>query len=368
MLQGLSTGTIHATRNEGQEVEKTLSNDELPTGRPPTMVDVGALAGVSLKTVSRVINRDPTVSPEIAGRVRRAVELLDYRPNRAATTLRRTDRKTATVGLLLEDVANPFSSAIHRAVEDVAGERGMLVFAGSSDEDPEREREVLAAFVSHQVDGLIVASSEGGHGIFLIERRRTGLPVVFLDRPGAIPQTDSVTVDNRVGASAAVRHLVAHRHRRIAFLGDLHSIWTAAERERGYLDGLALAGIPPDPRIIRRDLHDGEVAEAAVADLLSSAEPPTALFTGQNLITIGAVRALRRLELRHRVALIGFDDVQLADLLDPPVSVVAQDPSAVGSTAARLLLRRLEGDDSPPQHVVIHTRLVARGSGEIPPG
>src|SRR5215472_11761777 len=112
------------------------------------MRHVGALAGVSLKTVSRVINRDPTVSPEIVGRVNRAVELLGYRPNLAATSLRRADRKTATIGLLLEDVANPFSSALHRAIEDEARERDMLVFAGSSDEDPGREREVLAAFVS----------------------------------------------------------------------------------------------------------------------------------------------------------------------------------------------------------------------------
>jgi LacI family transcriptional regulator len=331
------------------------------------MRDVGALAGVSLKTVSRVINRDPTVSAEIVDRVHRAVELLGYRPNLAATSLRRADRKTATIGLLLEDVANPFSSALHRAIEDVARERGMLVFAGSSDEDPEREREVLAAFVSHQVDGLIVVSSDHGHGELLLERRRSGLPMVFLDRPGPVPEADSVTVDNRVGACGAVSHLAAHGHRRIAFLGDLHSIWTAAERERGYLDGLAAAGIAVDRAIVRRDIRSGDEALRAVADLLASADPPTALFTSQNLITVGAVRALRGLGVQRRVALVGFDDVQLADLLDPPVSVVAQDPPTAGRTAARLLMARLDGGEGPPQHVVVPTRLVARGSGEIRP-
>lgn len=330
------------------------------------MREVGALAGVSLKTVSRVINRDPTVSADIAARVRRAVELLDYRPNLAATSLRRADRKTATIGLLLEDVANPFSSALHRAVEDVARERGMLVFTGSSDEDSDREREVLAGFVSHQVDGLLVVSSDHGQGAFLMERRRPGLPIVFIDRPAAVGAADSVTVDNRVGASEAVRHLAAHGHRRIAFLGDLHSIWTAAERERGYLDGLASAGIQPDSGILRRNLRTAESAEKAVADLLALADPPTALFTARNLITVGAVRALRQLGLQHRVALVGFDDVQLADLLDPPVSVIVQDPPALGRTAARLLLARLDGDAGPPQHVVVPTRLEARGSGEIP--
>jgi LacI family transcriptional regulator len=332
------------------------------------MRDVGALAGVSLKTVSRVVNRDPTVSAEIVGRVNRAIELLGYRPNPAATSLRRADRKTATIGLLLEDVANPFSSALHRAVEDVARERGMLVFAGSSDEEPEREREVLAALVSRRVDGLIVVSSDHGHGELLLERRRSGLPMVFLDRPAPVPEIDSVTADNRVGARAAVSHLAAGGHRRIAFLGDLHSIWTAAERERGYLDGLAAAGIPVDPGIVRRDIRSGDVATQAVLELLAAPDPPSALFTAQNLITVGAVRALRRLGLQHRVALIGFDDVQLADLLDPPVSVVAQDPPALGRTSARLLLARLDGDDGPSRHVVVATRLVARGSGEIPAG
>jgi LacI family transcriptional regulator len=332
------------------------------------MRDVGALAGVSLKTVSRVINRDPTVSAEIVGRVNRAVELLGYRPNLAATSLRRADRKTATIGLLLEDVANPFSSALHRAVEDAARERGMLVFAGSSDEDPEREREVLSAFVSHQVDGLIVVSSADGHGDLLLERRRSGLPMVFLDRPGPLAEVDSVTADNRVGARGAVLHLAAHGHRRIAFLGDLHSIWTAAERERGYADGLAADGIPVEEVLVRRDLRSSDQALRATVDLLAAADPPTALFTAQNLVTTGALRGLRQLGLQHRVALVGFDDVQLADQLDPPVSVVAQDPSGLGRSAARLLLARLDGGEGPFEHVVVPTRLVVRGSGEIPAG
>jgi LacI family transcriptional regulator len=330
------------------------------------MRDVGALAGVSLKTVSRVVNRDPTVSSEILDRVLRAVELLDYRPNLAASTLRRSDRKTATIGLLLEDVANPFSSALHRAIEDEARRRDTLVFAGSSDEDSEREREVLAAFVSHQVDGLIVVPVDRRHANLLTERRRSGLPMVFVDRPAAVVEADSVTVDNRAGAALAVRHLAASGHRTIAFLGDLHSIWTAAERQLGYLDGLASVGIPHDPRIIRQDIRSGEAAEEATLDVLASADPPTALFTGQNLVTIGAVRALQRRGLHRQVALLGFDDFPLADLLDPPVSVIAQEPATLGRTAARLLFARLDGGAGPPQHVVLPVRLLARGSGEIP--
>jgi LacI family transcriptional regulator len=332
------------------------------------MRDVAALAGVSLKTVSRVVNTDPTVSSEIVRRVLRAVELLDYRPNLAASSLRRSDRKTATIGLLLEDVANPFSSALYRAIEDEARQRGMLVFAGSSDEDAAREREVLAAFVSRQVDGLILVPVDRSHANLLTERRRSGLPMVFVDRPAAVLEADSVTVDNRAGGALAVQHLAAHGHRTIAFLGDLHSIWTAAERQLGYLEGLASEEIPYDARLVRQDIRSWEAAQEATLDLLAGDDPPSALFTGQNLVTIGAVRALRQRGLQHRVALIGFDDFQLADVLEPPISVIAQDPAILGRTAAQLLFARLDGDDGPPRQVVVPTRLVARGSGEIAPG
>jgi LacI family transcriptional regulator len=327
------------------------------------MRDVAALASVSLKTVSRVVNQERGVSPDLVTRVLDAVRLLDYRPNLTASSLRRSDQKSATIGLLLEDVANPFSSALHRAVEDVARRRGTLVFAGSNDEDPDRERELLLALVSRQVDGLIAVPANHDHGELLRERR-PGLPVVFVDRLDAA-DADSVTVDNRDGARAATRHLARHGHQRIAFLGDLRSIWTAAERHLGYVEGLALERVPLDPDLVRMDVRSIAGAEAAALDLLGLEAPPTALFTGQNLITIGAVRALQRLGLQHQVALVGFDDVLLADLLDPPVSVVAQDPAAVGRTAAELLFDRLDGDRSPSRHVVVPTRLIQRGSGEL---
>jgi LacI family transcriptional regulator len=335
------------------------------SAKAPTMHDVAALAGVSLKTVSRVVNQAPNVAPELVSRVLDAIRLLDYRPNLTASSLRRADRKTSAIGLLLEDVANPFSSALHRAVEDVARQRGILVFAGSSDEDAHRERELLLALVARRVDGLIavpVGDSDGG----LLREQRVGRPMVFVDRLVASGDADTVTVDNRAGAQRAVRHLAAHGHRRIAFLGDLHAIWTAAERYLGYLEGLAAAGIQLDPRLARHDIHGSEAAEHATLELLATTEPPTALFTGQNLITIGAIYALQRLGLQHQVALIGFDDVLLADLLDPRVSVIAQDPAILGRTAAELLFARLDGDGAPPRHVVVPTQLVPRGSGELP--
>jgi LacI family transcriptional regulator len=330
------------------------------------MRDVAALAGVSLKTVSRVVNSEPGVSAELAGRVLEAVRLLDYRHNLTASSLRRADRKTASIGLLLEDVSNPFSSALHRAVAEVARQRGILAFAGSSDEDPVKEAELLRAFVARRVDGLIVVPSGADRGRLLSERERLGTPMVCVDRPAAFFEVDSVTADNRDGARLALRHLAAHGHRRIAFLGDLRSIWTAEERRLGYADGLAAEGIPYDPSLVRQDLSSIQAAQAAALALLARDEPPTALFTGQNLVTIGGVQALRQRGLQHRVALVGFDDFLLADLLDPAVSVVAQDPATLGRTAAELLFARLDGDRGPPRHQVVLTTLVPRGSGEIP--
>lgn len=330
------------------------------------MRDVAALAGVSLKTVSRVVNNVPTVAPELTERVLEAIRLLDYRHNLTASSLRRADQKTATIGVLLEDVANPFSSVLHRAIEAVARSRGSLTFAGSSDEDLETERELLRAFLAHRVDGLIVVPAARDHGDVRWERERIDTPMVFVDRPPAFVDADTVTVDNRDGARAAVEHLAAHGHRRIGFLGDLRSIWTAAERYQGYLDGLARSGIPADPRLVRQDLRGIEPAEQAALELLHAPQPPTAFFTGQNLVTIGAIRALRRCGLQHRVALVGFDDFLLADLLEPAVSVIAQDPATLGRTAAELLFQRLDGDHGPSRHIVVPTRLIPRGSGELP--
>jgi LacI family transcriptional regulator len=333
--------------------------------RPPTMRDVAALAGVSFKTVSRVVNEEPGVSVELVRRVRDAVEMLGYRHNLAARSLRRADRRTAAIGLLLEDVANPFSSALHRAIANVALERDLLVFAGSSDEDPRRERDLLDALISRRVDGIIAAPVTDGADN-LRAARRLDKPVVFVDRPGP-KECDSVLTDNERATRAAVDGLLARGHRRVAFLGDLPAIFTAATRHAGYLSALAGAGLPADPALARLGVRGIGDAEHVTLELLSGPHPPTALFTGQNLITIGAIRGLQRAGAQHRVALVGFDDIDLADLLDPGVTVVAQDPTGMGRLAATTLLDRLDGHRGPARTHLVPARLVARGSGEIPP-
>ena len=165
-----------------------------------------------------------------------------------------------------------------------------------------------------------------------------------------------------------MRHLAAAGHRRIAYLGDRPGILTARQRYQGYLAALDQLGLPLDESLVVHDLRAALIADGAVTTLLDHPDPPTALFTAQNLVTMGAIRALRRLGLERSVAVVGFDDFPTADLLDPGVTVVAQDPATIGRIAASILFRRIAGDDGPPAARVVPTTLIRRGSGEIPPG
>ncbi len=330
------------------------------------MREVAALARVSIKTVSRVVNGESGVSPRLVRRVTAAAERLDYRHNLPASNLRRADGRSSTIGVVLEDVANPFASALHRSIEDVAVGRGVLVFAGSSDEDGDRERRLVSAFASRRVDGLIIQPAGHDHS-YLMTERKAGTAIVFVDRPPAFLDADTVVTDNAAGVRRGVDHLIANGHRRIGYLGDLRTIDTAKERFEGYRAALAERQIGLDEQLVRLDLRGIEKAEAAATELITAPRAPTALFTGQNFITIGAFRALRRLRLHKKVALVGFDDILLADLLEPGITVIAQDPAAIGRTAAEILFRRLDGDGTPSERRIVPTKMITRGSGEIRP-
>ncbi len=295
----------------------------------PTMRDVARAAGVSAMTVSRVVNGEPTVLPETVARVERAIRRLGYQRNEAARRLRREGQPTQTIGLLVDDLANPFFAALAAAVEDAARQRN---------------------YVGHR---------------FLKDQLARGIKVVCVDRPADGLQVDKVLVDNRAGARTAVRHLLDQGHRRIGYLGDREDIWTIQERYAGFRDAFRDFGTEPDPGLVRHGPRSRAAAARLAATMLNLADPPTALFTTTDLITMGAIDALQG--LADRVALIGFDEFALADKLSPPVTVVAQDPVALGATAAQLLFARIAGDTSPPREIILLTRLVIRGSGEVAP-
>ncbi|MEV4189061.1 LacI family DNA-binding transcriptional regulator [Streptosporangium canum] len=321
----------------------------------PTMKDVAAAAGVALKTVSRVVNEEPGVNPATAERVLSAIERLGYRRNESARVLRRG--RTASIGLVIEDVADPFYSGISRAVEDVALRHGSLVLSGSSGEEPRRERELVLTFCSRRVDGLIIVPAGTDHG-YLRPELDAGIPAVFADRPGGL-DVDTVICDNNGGAHTGVTHLIRHGHRRVAFLGDSASIFTAAERLYGYRRAVEDAGLPVDESLVAMGPPDR--AGPALTRMLAGDDPPTAVFTGNGRITVAVLRT------GHRLAMVGFDDFELADLLVPGVTVVAQDPARLGRAAAELLFRRIMGGPGTAERIELPTRLIPRGSGELRP-
>jgi LacI family transcriptional regulator, galactose operon repressor len=328
----------------------------------PTMRDVAQRAGVSLKTVSRVINDEAGVAAETAARVSDAIAALGFQRNDLARSLRH-GRSSATVGLIIEDVANPFYSAVAQAVETAARERGLMLITASCEEDPEREREMVTALLRRRVDALLVVPAGREHR--WLQDAAAGTPVVFVDRPPQDIEADTVLLDDVGGARKAVEHLIAHGHRRIAYASDAGAVWTARERFAGYTQAHEAAGIPVDDSLVRRGTHRADEAEAVVTDLLSlpEQERPTALFTANNRNTVGALRALS--QTGGQTALVGFDDFELADLLG--ASVVRFEYAALGRQAAALAFGRLDGDEGPPQRIVVPTELVARGSGERRP-
>jgi LacI family transcriptional regulator len=346
-----------------------MSTEARSSARRPTMGDVAAHAGVALKTVSRVVNGEPGVTPAMAERVRAAIDQLGFRRNDSARVLRKG--QTASIGLITEDIANPFYSVLSRAVEDVARAHGHLLFTGSSDEDPARERELALAFCARRVDGLIVIPASSDH-TYLLPEISAGLAAVFVDRPAGLIEADTVLSSNVEGVRHGVTHLIRRGHRRIGYIGDAPRIYTSMVRHRGYREAMAQAGLKVDDAWVVLSSPSQGGMGPALRQMLSGPAPVTALFFGNNRISVAAVRELRVLagtrDLGRGPAFVGFDDFELADMLSPGVTVVAQDVARLGRAAAQLLFRRLAGDRGPAERTEIATQLIERGSGEIPPG
>jgi LacI family transcriptional regulator len=340
----------------------------------PTMKDVAAHAGVALKTVSRVVNNEPGVADEMANRVRISIAELGFRRNDSARLLR-TGQAASTIGLIMEDIGDPFYSALSRAAEDVAHRHGALLLIGSSDEEPARERQMTLSFCARRVDGLIIVPAGTDHR-YLLPEIEAGIAAVFVDRPAGLIDTDVILSDNEGGAYTGVSHLIRHGHRAIGFLGDSADIYTARLRHRGYREAMRSAGLRIDESWVALAPPDASRVARALARMITGADSVTALFCGNNRSTVLAVRELTTLGRRPgghaggpagAVALVGFDDFELADMITPPITVVAQDPGEMGRLAAELLFRRLSGERGPTQRITLSTHLIARGSGEVPP-
>ncbi len=321
------------------------------------MRDVAADAGVSLKTVSRVVNGVASVDPDLTERVRTSIASLGYKRNDVAASLR-SGRPSNTIGLITADLSNSFYSRLSEVISTVAREHGSQVIMASSQESAEQERVIALDLCERRVAGLIIVPTISDHG-YLRDEIDRGIPVVFLDRPGKGIEADAVVIDNRGGGRAAIGTLLASGHRTIAVLVDSLRIYTMQQRLLGVRDGLAEAGLSLPPEYVVEGIHSPDDALAAVQALLRLPEPPTAILCGNNRSTIGAVEALGR--AGRDVEGVGFDDFELARLLPRPVTIVDYDVDGMGRLAATRLFSRIEGDTSVIRQELLPTRLRARG-------
>jgi LacI family transcriptional regulator len=328
-----------------------------------TISDVARLSGVSSMTVSRVINGSERVSPETRRRVEQAIAELGYVPSRLARGLIR--QKTGTLALIVPDMANPFFTLIVRGAEDVARRADYRIILCDTRADLTLERDSVEEMLAHRVDGVAIAPVSDRSRAHLRRLARFGVPFVLIDR--TIPGVDSDVIvgDSVGGARRLVEHLISLGHRRIGLIVESDEVSTARDRRRGYEDGLHAAGIPVDPTLIVRATVDPSGGFDGMRRLLDLDEAPTAVFTVNNLVALGAIEAIRAqgLEVPDDVALVCFDDIEYASRLYPFLTVMAQPAETLGTLGTQLLLERIEGR-APKQNrvVVLPAQFVVRKS------
>ncbi|MFG1603095.1 LacI family DNA-binding transcriptional regulator [Actinoplanes sp. NPDC049265] len=323
-----------------------------------TMRDVAARAGVSAKTVSRVFNDDPHVLPETRLHVEQIMRELNYVPNVLATTFR--NGRSSAIGVAVPDVVDPFFAVIARAIDDLARQRGVATLLTNLGDDPARERDILESLLSRRLAGLVVAPIGLEHS--WLKRWQDSTPLVFIDRAPVGLSADTFTDNDEAGGHLATRHLIEHGHRRIAYVGDLLELSTEANRLAGYRRALSEAGIAPDDSLVAPDVGDRRSAEAAVARLLARPDSPTAVFSSNARSSMLLLHALPAGEL----AVVGFGDFPMADLVRPALTVIDQDPDQIGRLAARRVFDRV---DHPKRRLrksnILDVTLVERDSCRI---
>jgi LacI family transcriptional regulator len=323
--------------------------------------DVARQAGVSTATVSRVISGKPYVSEAVRQRVLETIAKLDYRPSRVARSLR--VQRSSIIGLIISDIQNPFFTSVVRAVEDVAQQRGYSVILCNSDEDVEKELTYIELMLAEQVSGMIVSPTASSNEMYrrLVELR---VPVVAIDRRVEGVPMDMVVCDNVGAACAVVSHLIENGYRRIGAVLGSPDASTGAERYQGYIEALAGHGLPLLPELVRNGPPRSQNGYALTLELLAQTPLPDAIFTGNNLLTIGALRAIYESNLRipDDIAVAGFDEMDWMFLVKPALTVVMQPTYEMGRLAAELLLERIANPERPPQAVVLQPTIKVRES------
>ena len=348
---------------QGTELEPVKKTRQGKRSTRPTIVDVAREAKVGVMTVSRVINNYKTVRPGTYAKVMKAIAKVGYKPNDAARMLK--GMRARTIGLIIPDLSDFFSSCFH-AVQDVAIRHDYQTLVVATGRSASVEEQQLQSIGSHRIAGLILVSS-GGDVRQLQALQESGIPIVALDRPIVGLRADAVLVENREGAEAGVRHLIEHGHKKIACLGFQSGAYTVRERFEGYRQAIRTAGLEP---LVYDNLNSVDAMEALIAGWPLGEERPTAVFTTKRITSILLIQALHRLGLRTPtdLAMVGFDDFELAETLGTPLTVVSQSPSDLARSAAELLFKQIEraSQDDPvesqPAKIIFPATLIIRRS------
>jgi LacI family transcriptional regulator len=325
------------------------------------MRDVAEQAGVSVTTVSHVINNSRPVNPETRTRVEQAMQVLGYHPNVLARSLRRG--KTQTIGVILPDNANPYFAEVARGIEDTSFSQGYSVVLCNSDNNLEKEHLYTNVLIEKQVDGIIfVAAGLSEENINNLQKR--GVPSVLVDRQVSGVQLDSVFADNRVGGYLATNHLINLEHRSIACITGPKGVRSSSERIAGYQQALDAAGIPTNPGWVVEGDFQYQSGYSAAQQLIKAGATPSAIFACNDLMAIGAYRYAHenQLNIPGDISIIGFDDIRLAEYTNPPLTTIHQSKDRMGALAAEMLLERIANGNLAFRHEIVAVQLVVRSS------
>ncbi|NVZ24379.1 LacI family DNA-binding transcriptional regulator [Pseudomonas gingeri] len=330
-----------------------------------TMDDVAKIARVSTSTVSHVLNGTRKVSPATVRAVELAIEQLGYIPNTLARSLARS--RTHTIGVAISALSNHYFSETVHAIETECAKHGIMMLFVDTHDDPEQELRVVKALHHRRVDGILLAPSSGSRALALDYLLENEIPAVLVDRL-VTAGFDQVGVENRRSTEELVRHLIDHGHRRIGFIAGRPGFSTTDERVEGYQAALDKAGLSFDRALLVNGGSNSEPARLATAQLLALQSPPTAIMAANNLMTLGAMHALRdaQVEVPGQMALVGFDDFDWADFFVPRLTLIAQPVKALGAEAVNLLLKRIETPEAQRQTVHLAPTLRIRNSCGCP--
>lgn len=344
-------------------VPDSFSNGHKKKRSMASMNEVAKRAGVSIATVSRVLNNSQSVNEETRLKILKAIRELKYQPSRVAKRLRSKSGSSNLLGVLIPDIRNPFYVDVMMGIEDVAYRNNYAIIMCNFGQDEKKEAMYLDILESEAIDGLIAAPATE-YDQRLKKIVKNGLPVVCVDRGLKESEVDLVWVNNEAGAYAAVDHLIRKGYKRIAHIGGLPSIPSSVLREAGYRSALTDHQIVPEPELIRLGDSTYESGVRLASDLLKSKNPPDALFTGNNLITLGALETIHALKLKipEQIAIIGFDDMSWANSLNPALTAVRQPAFEIGKRAGELLIQRINDPQRPCIQMTMNAELMVRSS------